>query len=85
MPLVFTETLACFDGVCSVEEALPLLEFLRGNETPRVDLSACTYLHTALLQLLLTALPQMELPPADPDLARWVAPLPTGAERERGI
>jgi hypothetical protein len=52
MPLVFTETQVRFEAVCTVEEALPLLEFLQSSDGLEVDLSACTYLHTALLQLL---------------------------------
>jgi len=75
MPLVFTETEARFEDVCTVEDALPLLEFLKNSDAPQVDLSACTYLHTALLQLLLSARPRIAAPPADPSLARWVEPL----------
>jgi hypothetical protein len=77
MPLVFTETLVRFESVCTVEDALPLLEFLKGSAMPEVDLLACTHLHTALLQLLLAARPRLASPPADPALARWVAPLLT--------
>jgi hypothetical protein len=78
MPLVFTEARVSFEEVCTVEDALPLLEFLKGSDAPEVDLSACTYLHTALLQLLLAARPRIAVPPADPALARWVAPLLSG-------
>ena len=75
MALVFTATQVRFEEVCTVEDALPLLEFLKSTDAPEVDLSACTWLHTALLQLLLTARPRMMASPADPALARWVAPL----------
>ena len=34
MPLVFTETEARFEDVCTVEDALPLLEFLKNSEAP---------------------------------------------------
>ncbi len=81
MPLVFTETQVRFEDVCTVEDALPLLEFLKGSAAPEVDLSACTHLHTALLQLLLAARPNVAAPPGDPALARWVAPL---LSEERG-
>ncbi len=81
MPLVFTDTQVRFEAVCTVEDALPLLEFLRVSAAPEVDLSACTHLHTALLQLLLAARPRLVSPPADPTLARWVAPMLT-AERQ---
>ena len=82
MPLIVTEQQARFEEVCTVEDALPLLEFLKNSDTPEVDLSACTYLHSALLQLLLTARPRMTVSPADPFLARWVAPLLRGEGRQ---
>jgi hypothetical protein len=85
MPLVFTATQARFEDVCTVEDALPLLEFLKSSNTPEVDLSPCTWLHTALLQLLLTARPRMAASPVDPALTRWVAPLLADASRERGF
>jgi hypothetical protein len=81
MPVIFTAARARFEDVCTVEEALPLCEFLKSGETLQVDLAACTFLHTALLQLLLTARPMLVLPPTDPYLVRWVGPLLTG-ERE---
>lgn len=79
MPVTVTGRSARFDGVCTVEEALPLLEFLRNSVDPEVDLSSCTWLHTALVQLLLIAVPQMAALPADPVLARWVTPVLTPA------
>jgi hypothetical protein len=75
MPLVCTATQARFEAACTVEDALPLLEFLKGAAPLEVDLSDCTYLHTALLQLLLAARPALARPPTDPTLARWVIPL----------
>jgi hypothetical protein len=75
MPLVFTERQVSFEDVCTVEDALPLFEFLKTAEASAIDLSACTYLHTALLQLLLTARPLVTALPADPGLARWIASL----------
>lgn len=66
---------ARFEGVCAVDEALPLAEWLEEAAEPRVDLGACTELHTALLQLLLAARPAVAVPPEDPFLRRWVAPL----------
>ena len=63
MPVTVTGRLARFDGVCTVEEALPLLEFLKDSTDPEVDLSSCAWLHTALLQLLLIAAPRLAAPP----------------------
>ena len=78
MTVVFTTNHARFEGVCTVEEALPLLEFLKQTDDVAVDLSACTYMHTALIQLLLTARPKLAGVPADPVLLRWVVPLLEG-------
>jgi len=71
MPLVLTETSARFEDVCTVEDAMEFIEYLRKNDAASVDLSACTYLHTALLQLLRLARPRITAAPADPFLARW--------------
>lgn len=64
------------EGVCGVEEALPLLEALAGGAA--LSLGRCTHLHTAPLQVLLALRPALRgAPPAEPFLARWVAPLLT--------
>ncbi len=78
MPLTITKTLARFEEVCTVEEALPLLEFLRGSKTAKADLSRCTYLHSALLQLLFIGNVKIVALPSDPLLARWVDRLLAG-------
>jgi len=75
MTLIFKDTHVCFDDVCTVEEAVQLIEHLRAHNDAHVDLSGCSYLHTALVQLLLIARPRMATSPCDPFLARWLAPL----------
>jgi len=72
MPLTITRTMARFEEVCTVEEALPLLEFLRSRKSAKADLSRCTYLHSALLQLLFIGKVKIVASPSDPLLARWV-------------
>lgn len=74
MPIRYDADLARFKAACTVEDALPLAEWLEATPVPRVDLSACTDLHTALLQLLLAARPTMTAGPEDAFLARWVGP-----------
>jgi len=54
-----------------VEDALPLLEFLRTHEGVRIDMGDCTYAHTAVLQALAAAAKEVKLP-ASPEMARWV-------------
>jgi hypothetical protein len=80
MPLTTSKTLARFEDVCTVEEALPLLEFLRGKKAAKADLSRCTYLHSALLQLLFIANVKIVALPCDPLLARWVDRLLAGGQ-----
>jgi hypothetical protein len=62
-------------GDVSVEEVEPLTQWLRKTPLPAVDLSQCTHLHTAALQALLAADAILAVPPADPFLAAWAAPL----------
>jgi hypothetical protein len=60
-------------GACTVEEAESLLGMVHeGAEA--IDISLCTLLHTACLQVVLAAhLPVIGVP-ANDGLARWVAP-----------
>jgi hypothetical protein len=77
MPLVIEGNLVQFQEVCAVEDAMPLLDCLRTQDGVGVDLGGCTYLHTALLQLILLARPSIARAPTDPFLSRWLAPLTT--------
>jgi hypothetical protein len=60
------------DGVCAVEDAEFLMRELQAGAT-LVDLSECTHLHTACLQVILAARLPMRGTPANPVLARWLA------------
>jgi hypothetical protein len=74
MPIRFDGATARFDGACSVEEALPLSEWLMATGDARLDLGACTDLHTAVLQVLMAAKRPVTVPPDDAFLARWISP-----------
>lgn len=73
MPFDFTKNTATAGESCTVEDALPLLEFLIANRSAKVDLGPCTNLHTAVLQVLLAAKPKITALPQDAFLARWMA------------
>jgi hypothetical protein len=73
MPIDLTGPVAVLEGHCSVEEAEPLLEWLRAAPAPAVDLSACAHAHTAVLQVLLALRPALAAAPADEFLARLCA------------
>lgn len=74
MPIRFEGTTARLEGVCGVEEALPLSDWLLATDGARLDLGLCTELHTAVLQVLMAA-GRPVAAPADPFLARWVMPV----------
>ena len=63
---------AAFSDVVGVDEAERLLEWLQSNPAARVNLSACTHLHPANLQVLMAARATVSAWPRDPDLAAWL-------------
>lgn len=64
------ETVLRLEGACPVEEAETLLSWLCAHPQGQVDLSACTHLHTALLQVLLAAGGRIAAAPEDSFYAR---------------
>jgi hypothetical protein len=62
------------EEICPVEDAEILMEQLQAGAT-LIDWSGCTHLHTACLQVILAAGLPMRGIPANPVLARWLAPI----------
>ncbi len=80
MPLSYAEDTVTADGDAVVEDALTLLEFLQSHPGAKVDLVSCTHLHTAVLQVLLAARPNVVALPREAFLGRWLSQtLPPGA------
>ena len=81
MPILYEGDTARFLDVCTVDEALDLLEWLRGRSQPKIELESCTHLHTALFQVILATQPVLNSLPADTFLRRCldgaVRPLPS--------
>jgi hypothetical protein len=73
MPITHDEGVARLTGSCTVEEAEPLLDWLRATPDPALDLSACLAAHSAVVQVLLAARPRVVAPPPDPVLAAALA------------
>lgn len=69
MPYRIDDVVISLDGHCSVEEAQPLFEALRGIDEPIFDLGRAQTLHTAVVQLILASAGSVRSPPAD----RWLA------------
>jgi hypothetical protein len=72
MPIEYKKQKAVFRGVATVEEAEILLEWLQNRPAAKVDLSACSHLHTANLQVLMAAKTQVAGWPIDSDLRAWL-------------
>jgi hypothetical protein len=65
------EGVIVLDGECPVEDAESLVQLLQAQPEGPVDWSACTRLHTAVLQVLMTATPIMRGECGDAFVARW--------------
>jgi hypothetical protein len=74
MPIEFKKNRALFRDEVSVEEAEGLLEWLQTRSTAKVDLSALSHLHTANLQVLMTAKAIISSWPKNADLRAWLEP-----------
>jgi hypothetical protein len=72
MPIEFKKNRVIFRDVARVEEAESLLEALQKKPVAKVDLAACTHLHTANLQVLMAARPCIDSWPRDLDLRTWL-------------
>jgi len=70
MPIAVSETIAIFEGVCEIEQAEALLDWLHKTPVPLVDLSQCQHMHTAVLQTLLAVRPTILAMSPDPLIAR---------------
>lgn len=57
MAIEYQRRTARFHDIVGVEEAEVLLEWLQKQPKGRIDLSACTHLHAANLQVLMAAKP----------------------------
>jgi hypothetical protein len=62
------------EGVCSVEDAEPLLQMLQAMPTAKVDWRPCRQLHTAVVQLVLASGRALVGPCGDGWVAQWLGP-----------
>jgi hypothetical protein len=75
MAIEYAGSCASLSGTVGVEDAEALLEWLQKTADAQVDLSACTHLHPANLQVLMAATAEVAAWPADAALADWLRPL----------
>jgi len=72
MGITFQKRSARLDGAIRVDEAEPLLAWLQANPRGRLNLSACTHLHAAVLQVLMACKTSPSAWPADPVFSAWL-------------
>lgn len=70
------------EGDCAVEDAEPLLQLLQATPAGRCDWTRCSYIHTAVVQVVLAARPALIGPCGDPWTEQWIASI---AQRDRAF
>jgi hypothetical protein len=74
MPVEFKKNRAIFRDDVSVDEAEGLLEWLHTRPAAKADLSACSHMHTANLQVLMAARAGIATWPKNAELRAWLEP-----------
>jgi hypothetical protein len=82
MTIEYRDHVVLLRDVVAVEEAEGLLEWLQGEPEATVDLSGCTHLHPANLQVLMVAQVPVAAWPADAGLGEWLQSV-LGGQRSR--
>lgn len=72
MPITFKKDRAIFSEIAGGEDAESLLEWLQKYPKGKIDLSACTHLQPANLQVLMAAKCSIVANPKDEHLAAWI-------------
>ena len=73
MPAIYEGAVATLTGACTVEEAEPMLDWLRQAVEPAMDLAGLVTAHSAVVQLILATMPRILALPPDPVLAAALA------------
>ena len=72
MAIEFNDAVVKFEGHCRLEEASALFEWLEQTPAAKIDLTDCERIHTAILQILMVAKPELLASPANPFLKQWL-------------
>ena len=72
MAIEYKKTVAVFDENIAVEEAEGLLDWLVKNPKGKLNLTTCTHIHAANLQVLMVVKPTIANEPSDKELQRWL-------------
>jgi hypothetical protein len=72
MPIIFKKDRAVFCDMAEGEDAESLLEWLQNHPKGKIDLSDCSHLHPANLQVLMASKQSLFAKPKDKLLADWL-------------
>ena len=72
MPIECKPNRLILSALVDMEEAEPLRDALEKKPRRMVDLSACTHIHAAGLQVLMAAQPTIQAWPVEQDLRVWL-------------
>lgn len=72
MAIEYSKKTAKLTGFVSVDDAEALLEWLQRHPKGTINLSACSHLHPANLQVLMAACPPVQAWPQDAQFAAWL-------------
>lgn len=81
MPINFQNNVAYCSGVCDIEEAESLLEWVLKKRKPKCDLTELEHMHTAILQVIIAANIELVAAPVDPKLKAILPALIRRAQR----
>jgi hypothetical protein len=74
MAMTYKGNVAHFADTVGVEEAETFLAWLHKHPKPKLDLTACTHVHAAQLQVLMAARLPIAKWPHDAALTAWLKP-----------
>jgi len=72
MPIIYRKKSIFFESLVTAEDAEDLLQWIQKNPQGKVDLSGCTHLHAANLQVLMATRIAVAAWPKDAALNSWL-------------
>lgn len=72
MAIEYKKNLATLSDAISIEDAENLLQWIQQTPKGKVNLSACSHMHAAILQVLMAARTPVVAWPNDSNLAIWL-------------
>jgi len=72
MPIIERKTTASLQGICTIDDNEPLIQWLLAHPRGKVQLKDCVNLHSAIVQTLMMGQVQCLSWPADTNLREWL-------------